>query len=133
MRTTKKADVIHEEDEYLDFILGGPGGFTKKQSTLKDQGRQMSIKNIKKSGTMKKIPVSKTSVSPELKQLNNSSSELVPPKPKIKKEKTIDDPFSFKPKKASAFGKVKMASWALVALKNTNLTKNATDDDSEQQ
>ena len=67
MRTTKKADVIHEEDEYLDFILGGPGGFTKKQSTLKDQGRQMSIKNIKKSGTMKKIPVSKTSVSPELK------------------------------------------------------------------
>jgi len=36
MRTTKKDEVINEEDEYLDFILGGPGGFQKRQSILKD-------------------------------------------------------------------------------------------------
>ncbi len=29
----------------------------------------------------------------------------------------------------AGLGKVKLASWALVALKNTNLTKNATDED----
>ena len=36
MRTTKKDEVIKEEDEYLDFILGCPGGFQKKKSILKD-------------------------------------------------------------------------------------------------
>ena len=36
-----------------------------------------------------------------------------------------------KPKKDlnSGFGNVKLASWALVALKNTNFTKDASEDD----
>ena len=56
----------------------------------------------------------------------------MPPKPAIKKEKTIDDPFSLKAKKSSSsFGSAKMASWTLVALKNTNLTKNAEENDPE--
>ena len=36
MRTTKKDEVINEEDEYLDFILGGPAGFQKQKSILKE-------------------------------------------------------------------------------------------------
>lgn len=32
-------------------------------------------------------------------------------------------------KKGNAFGSVKMASWAMVAMKNTNLTKNHEDED----
>ena len=51
MRTTKKPDVIQEEDEYLDFVLGGPGGFSKKHGTVKNG----SNKKIQKSSTTKKL------------------------------------------------------------------------------
>jgi len=42
---------------------------------------------------------------------------------------TFDEPKTSAAKKGNAFGSVKMASWAMVAMKNTNLTKNHEDED----
>ena len=79
MRTTKKAEVIQEEqDEYLDFVLGGPGGFPKKQTGA--AYKELS----KKSNTKKKRRNTQTSLSPEPQENSNSIE-----KPKIKKEKTL--------------------------------------------
>ncbi len=36
-RTTKKEEVIPEEDEYLDFVIGAPDGFSKKHTSSKDK------------------------------------------------------------------------------------------------
>ncbi len=42
---------------------------------------------------------------------------------------TLDESKTSAAKKGSAFGSVKMASWTMVAMKNTNLTKNNDDED----
>ena len=41
----------------------------------------------------------------------------------------MDESKTSSTKKGNAFGSVKMASWAMVAMKNTNLTKNHEDED----
>ena len=41
----------------------------------------------------------------------------------------MDEPKTSAAKKGNAFGSVKMASWAMVAMKNTTLTKNHEDED----
>jgi hypothetical protein len=64
MRTTKKEEVIPEqqEDEYLDFILGGPGGFAK-QTPGKTPANKGPNKKLNKSTTMKKLRNTQTLIS----------------------------------------------------------------------
>ena len=54
-RTTKKDEVIQEEDEYLDFVIGAPDSFSKKHTSSKDKLEKQSTKKLQKSTTTKKV------------------------------------------------------------------------------